>query len=175
MKYWCSYMLSSVGVYWRLDINKESVFEEVRPNRDHISPVCFMKNYFFQTFLCLFVIRKVGQRKTLFSQRKIWLGFQESVFFYFGWKTLYRSCEKFKNIMLFADYINLVLKLLIVIYFVLNFLFSIPSLRIWFNLMFISTLILIFYDCYLLFSYHFLNWIFLSIKFGPHSFYCYLF
>jgi hypothetical protein len=34
----------------------------------------------FQTFLCLFVIRKVGQRKTLSSQRKIWLGFQESVF-----------------------------------------------------------------------------------------------
>jgi uncharacterized membrane protein len=25
----------------------------------------------FQTFLCLFAIRKVGQRKTLFSQRKI--------------------------------------------------------------------------------------------------------
>jgi hypothetical protein len=34
----------------------------------------------FQTFLYLFVIRKVGQRKTLSSQRKIWLGFQESVF-----------------------------------------------------------------------------------------------
>ena len=30
--------------------------------------------------ICLFVIRKVGQRKTLSSQRKIWLGFQESVF-----------------------------------------------------------------------------------------------
>jgi hypothetical protein len=34
----------------------------------------------FQTFICLFAIRKVGQRKTLSSQRKIWLGFQESVF-----------------------------------------------------------------------------------------------
>jgi hypothetical protein len=34
----------------------------------------------FQTFLCLFVIRKVGQRKIFFSQRKIWLGFQESIF-----------------------------------------------------------------------------------------------
>jgi hypothetical protein len=31
----------------------------------------------------LFAIRKVGQRKTLSSQRKIWLGFQESVF-HFG-------------------------------------------------------------------------------------------
>jgi hypothetical protein len=28
----------------------------------------------------LFAIRKVGEQKTLFSQRKIWLGFQESVF-----------------------------------------------------------------------------------------------
>ena len=37
--------------------------------------VCFPENTFreiiFQTFLCLFVIRKVGQRKTLSSQRKI--------------------------------------------------------------------------------------------------------
>jgi hypothetical protein len=37
----------------------------------------------FQTFLCLFAIRKIDQWKTLFSQRKIWLGFQESVFFLF--------------------------------------------------------------------------------------------
>jgi len=34
----------------------------------------------FQIFLCLFVIRKVGQRKIFFSQRKIWFGFEESVF-----------------------------------------------------------------------------------------------
>jgi hypothetical protein len=44
----------------------------------------------FQTFLCLFAIRKVGQQKILFGQRKtlsrkmkIWLGFQESVFLLF--------------------------------------------------------------------------------------------
>jgi hypothetical protein len=37
----------------------------------------------FQTFLYLFAIRKVGQPKTLFSQRKIWLGFQQSVFLLF--------------------------------------------------------------------------------------------
>jgi hypothetical protein len=30
--------------------------------------------------MCLFTIRKVGQQKTLSSQRKIRLGFQESVF-----------------------------------------------------------------------------------------------
>jgi hypothetical protein len=56
--------------------------------------VCFLEFTFreitFQTFLCLFVIRKVGQqktlsgqRKTLFSQRKNWFGFQESVFLLF--------------------------------------------------------------------------------------------
>jgi len=60
--------------------------------------VCFLEFTFrettFQTFLCLFVIRKVGQRKTLSgqrrilsgqrktlsSQRKFWFSFQESVF-----------------------------------------------------------------------------------------------
>jgi len=37
----------------------------------------------FQTFLYLFVIKKIDQRKTLSSQRKIWLGFQKSVFLLF--------------------------------------------------------------------------------------------
>jgi len=56
--------------------------------------VCFLKNNFreiiFQTFLCLFAIKKVDQRKTLSdqrktlsSQRKIWFGFQKSVFLLF--------------------------------------------------------------------------------------------
>jgi len=52
-----------------------------------LSCVCFPKipesgfrEITFQTFLCLFAIRKVDQRKTLSNQRKIWLGFQESVF-----------------------------------------------------------------------------------------------
>ena len=72
--------------------------------------VCFLKSGFrettFQTFLCLFVIRKVDQQKTLSYQRKIWLDFQESVFLLFGRKTLSRSCEKFKNIILFTDYVK---------------------------------------------------------------------
>jgi len=37
--------------------------------------VCFLESGFweitFQTFLCFFAVRKVGQRKTLSSQRKI--------------------------------------------------------------------------------------------------------
>jgi len=72
--------------------------------------VCFLESG-FQTFLCLFAFRKVGQRKTLSgqrktlsSQRKTWLGFQKSV--YFGRKTLSGSCEKFRNVILFVDYIK---------------------------------------------------------------------
>jgi hypothetical protein len=70
-----------------------------------------------QTFLCLFVIRKVGQRKTLYSQRKIWLGFQENVFL----KNLdgKHFPEVVKNLEM-SYYLliisNLILKLLIAIY-----------------------------------------------------------
>jgi len=47
-------------------------------------------------FLYLFAIRKVGQRKTLYSQRKIWLGFHGK----FGRKTLSGSYEKFRNVII---------------------------------------------------------------------------
>ena len=72
--------------------------------------VCFPESGFrkitFQTFLCLFGIRKVSQRKTLSSQRKNWLGFQESVFL----KNLdgKHFSEVLKNLKmsLFANYIK---------------------------------------------------------------------
>ena len=55
--------------------------------------------------------------------------------FYFGRKTICRSCEKFINIILFADYIKFGPQtfdcyIYIYIYFVLNIYFSISSLRI---------------------------------------------
>jgi hypothetical protein len=69
-----------------------------------------MENYFlkttFQTFLHLFITRKVGQHKIFCSQRKIYIGFRKVFSFYFGRKTLFRSYEKFRNPMLFADYIK---------------------------------------------------------------------
>jgi len=105
--------------------------------------VCFLESGFrettFQTFLCLFAIRKVGQQKTLCgqwktlsSQRKFWLGSRKVFSFYFGRKTLSGSCEKFRNVILFADYIKFGLETFdCYIYFVLNInLFSISSLRI---------------------------------------------
>jgi len=43
--------------------------------RKVVSPESDFRETTFQTFLCLFAIRKFDQRKTLSSQRKIWLGF----------------------------------------------------------------------------------------------------
>jgi hypothetical protein len=54
----------------------------------------------------LFAIRKIDQRKTLSSQRKIWLGFQQSVFL----KNLdgkhFLKVVKNLEMSLFADYIK---------------------------------------------------------------------
>jgi len=37
---------------------------------------------------------------------KFGLVFRKVFSFYFGWKTLSGSCEKFRNVILFADYIK---------------------------------------------------------------------
>ena len=111
----------------------------------------------FQTFLCLFFFRKVGQRKTLSSQRKIWLGFQKSVFPLFWRKTLSGSCEKFRNVILFVDYIKFGSQTFdCYIYFVLNIFFQFYPLEFDFYINFGPH----FYNCYLFFPYHFLIEIF---------------
>jgi len=54
----------------------------------------------------LFAIRKVGKRKTLFNQRKIWLGFQKSFFLKnFGGKH-FPEVVKNLEMSLFTDYIK---------------------------------------------------------------------
>jgi hypothetical protein len=72
--------------------------------------VCFPESGFrktiFQTFLCLFAIRKVGQRKTLSSQRKIWLDFQESIFLENLGGKHFPEVVKNLEMSLFADYIK---------------------------------------------------------------------
>jgi hypothetical protein len=101
--------------------------------------------------MCLFAIRKVSQQKTLSGQRKTlsckknlaW--FSGKCFpFILGGKN---SLEVVKNLKI-SYYLlimsNLVLKLLITIYFVRIFFLSISSLKMWFNLIFILTLVLIF-------------------------------
>ena len=116
-----------------------------------------MKNDFlktiFQIFLCLFIIIKVDQRKTLPVKEKFNLVFRKVFSFYFGRKTLFGSCEKFKNIILFADYIEFGPQTFdCYIYFVLNFFFQFHPLEFDFYINFGHH----FYNCYLLFSYHFL-------------------
>jgi hypothetical protein len=162
--------------------------------------------------MCLFVIKKIDQQKTLSGQQKklsikekFGLGrvcFPESGFretisklscvclplgklvdrkyfpvnekhflvkgrfglvsrkvfsFYFGWKTLSGSCEKFINFILFAEYIKFGPQTFdCYIYFVLNIFFSISSLRFNFYINFAPH----FYNCYLIFPYHFLIEIF---------------
>jgi len=64
-------------------------------------------------------------------KEKFDLVFRKVFSFYFGWKTLFENCEKFKNIILFVDYIKFGPQTFdCYIYFVLNICFSISSLRI---------------------------------------------
>jgi len=87
----------------------------------HLGYVCFPESGFrettFQTFMCLFAIRKVGQRKTFSSQRKIWLGLQESVFLEnLGRKHFPEVVKNLEMSYYLLIISNLVLKLLIDIY-----------------------------------------------------------
>jgi len=124
--------------------------------------VCFLESGFrkttFQTFMSLFVIRKVGQRKTLFSQRKIWLGFQESVFLEnLGGKHFPGVVKNLEMPYYLVIISNLALKLLIGIYILFwIFIFQFHLLK--FNFYINSGPH--FYNCYLLFPYHFLIEIF---------------
>jgi hypothetical protein len=91
---------------------------------------CFPESGFrettFQTFMCLFAVRKVGQRKTLSSQRKIWLGFQESVFLENLGGKHFQEIVKNLEMSLFADYIKFDPQTFdCYIYFVLNIYFLI--------------------------------------------------
>jgi hypothetical protein len=54
----------------------------------------------------LFTIRKVDHWKTLFSQRKIWFGFQESVFLENLGGKHFPEVMKNLKILLFSDYIK---------------------------------------------------------------------
>jgi len=112
----------------------------------------------FQTFLCLFAIMKVGQRKTFFSKRKIWLGFQESVFLKnLGGKHFPEVVKKLEMPYYLLIISNLIFKLLIVIYILfLIFIFQFHPLEFNFYINFGPH----FYNCFLIFPYHFLIEIF---------------
>ena len=79
-------------------MKKKRKIKGIKKENKELGGVCFPESGFwettFQTFLCLFVIRKVSQRNTLSSQRKIWLGFQESVFLLFWAENTFRKLWK---------------------------------------------------------------------------------
>jgi hypothetical protein len=128
----------------------------------HRGCVCFLKTGFqeiiFQIFMCLFVIRKVGRRKTLSGQRKIWLGFQESIFLLFWRKTLSENYEKFRNVILFVDYIKFGPQTFDCYIYILFWIFVFQFHPLEFN--FYINFGPYFYNYYLLFPYHFLIEIF---------------
>jgi len=83
--------------------------------------------------------------------------FRKVFSFYFSRKTLSRSCEKFKSVILFADYIKFDHRNFWLLYiFCFEYFFSISSLEFDFYINFSSHC----YNCYLLFLYHFLIEIF---------------
>ena len=95
----------------------------------------------------MFVIRKVGQQKTLSSQRKIWLGFQESVFLEnLDGKQFLKVMKNLEMSYYLLIISNLVLKLLIAIhiYIVLNIYFQFHLLKFNFYINFSPY----FYNCY---------------------------
>jgi hypothetical protein len=80
--------------------------------------------------ICL-SLEKLVNEKHFPVKGKFDLVFRKMFSFYFGRKTLSGSCEKFKNIILFANYIKFGPQTFdCYIYFVLNIYFSISSLRI---------------------------------------------
>ena len=101
------------------------------------SCVCFSENDFreiiFQTFLSLFAIRKVSKWKSLSSKRKIWLGFQKSVFLKNLRRKQFPKVVKNLEISLFTYYTKFDPQTYdCYIYFVLNIYFSTSSIKILF-------------------------------------------
>jgi hypothetical protein len=90
-------------------------------------------------------------------KEKFSLIFRKVFSFYFGRKILFESCQKFRNIILFVDYIKFGFQTFdCYIYFVLNFFFQFHPLEFNFYINFGPY----FYNCYLLFPYQFLIKIF---------------
>jgi hypothetical protein len=101
-------------------------------------------NVFFSELRHIHRLEKLISRKYFSIKKKFNLIFKKIYFFYFEWKILSRSCEKFRNIILFADYNKFGSQTFDCYIFCFEYFFSISPLRIWFNLIFILTLVLIF-------------------------------
>jgi hypothetical protein len=101
-------------------------------------------------------LEKLVNKKHFSVKEKFGLIFRKVFSFYFGWKILFKSCEKFRNVILFVDYIKFGPQTFDCYkYFVLIF-FLFHPLEFDFYINFDPY----FYDYYLLFSYYFLIEIF---------------
>jgi hypothetical protein len=104
--------------------------------------VCFLKNNFrkiiFQlSYVCLLLRKLINEKHFPINEKhfpvkeKFGLVSKKVFSFYFERKTLSGNCEKFRNVILFADYIKFGPQTFdCYIYFVLNIYFSISSLII---------------------------------------------
>jgi hypothetical protein len=73
--------------------------------------VCLMENGLMKTFFKFFFyvclsLEKLVNGKYFLVKEKFGFISRKLFSFYFGWKTLFESCEKFRNIILFVDYIK---------------------------------------------------------------------
>ena len=97
-------------------------------------------------------LEKLINRKHFLVKEKFSLISRKVFFFYFGQKTLSGSCEKFRNVIIFADYIKFDPQTFdCYIYFVLNIFFQFHPLEFNFYINFGPY----FCNYYLLFPYHF--------------------
>jgi hypothetical protein len=122
--------------------------------------VIFWKSLSKLSCICL-SLEKLVNGKYFSIKEKFGLVFRKVFFFYFGRKTLSGSCEKFRNVILFANYIKFdpqTFDCYIYIYICvcLNFFFQFHLLEFDFYINFG----LHFYNYYLFFPYHFLIVIF---------------
>ena len=111
---------------------------------------------FWKLFSKLFYVlslEKLVNGKHFPIKEKFSLVSMKVFFFYFGRKTLSGNYEKFRNVMLFANYIKFSPQTFYCyIYFILNIFFQFDPLEFNFYINFCPH----FYNCYLLFPYHFL-------------------
>jgi hypothetical protein len=69
----------------------------------------FNEKYFFKKLLsklsiiCLLLVKLINKKYFLVKKNLPWFP-EKYIFFYFGQKTLFKSYEKFKNILLLVDY-----------------------------------------------------------------------
>jgi hypothetical protein len=66
--------------------------------------VNFKKLLFLNFF---FAIKKLVNKKIFLSLEKIWFSYHKNIYFFnFKWKIVFKSCEKFRNVILFTNYIK---------------------------------------------------------------------